>query len=109
MDVSSMKNMVVLKNLPSNIIDEAIVVLKSNKRVKKFEKIENCKFSGSENEKKNDDKYVLKEAEMLVSDYIAKIDENKKQVKKVNVKRLKTIAFISSAVAFVEFFLLFYK
>lgn len=106
MDVSSMKNIVVLKDLPSNIIDEAIVVLKSNKRVKNLEKIENCKFSGSENDKKKDSKYVLKEAEMLVSDYIAKIDENKKQVKKVNVKRLKTIAFISSAIALLECLLL---
>ncbi|MBO4293214.1 MAG: hypothetical protein J5881_02350 [Clostridia bacterium] len=106
MDVSSMKNIVVLKDLPSNIIDEAIVVLKSNKRVKNLEKIENCKFSGSENDKKKDNKYVLKEAEMLVSDYIAKIDENKKQVKKVNVKRLKTIAFISSTIALLECLLL---
>ena len=43
---------------------------------------------------------------MLVSDYIAKIDENKKPAKKVNVKRLKAVAFISSAVAFLEFLLL---
>ena len=40
MNVSNMKNMVVLKNLPSNIIDEAIVVLKSNTKVKNLEKIE---------------------------------------------------------------------
>ena len=107
MEVSSMKNMVVLKNLPSNIIEEAIVVLKSNKRVKNLEKIENCKFSGSENEKKNDDEYVLKEAEMLVSDYIDKIDENKKPVKKVNVKKLKVWAYIATTIAFLEFLLLF--
>ena len=30
MDISNMKNMVVLKNLPSNIVDEAIVILKNN-------------------------------------------------------------------------------
>ena len=106
MNVSNMKNMVILKNLPSNIIDEAIVVLKSNKKVKNLEKIENCKSSGSNSDKKNDNQYVLKEAEMLVSDYIAKIDENKKPAKKVNVKRLKAVAFISSAVAFLEFLLL---
>lgn len=106
MNASNMKNMVVLKNLPSNIIDEAIVVLKSNKRVKNLEKIENCKSSVSNNDNKNDNQYVLKEAEMLVSDYIAKIDENKKPVKKVNVKRLKAFAFFSSAVAFLEFLLL---
>ena len=40
METSNMKNMVVLKNLPSNIVDEAIIVLKSNKKVKKLQKIE---------------------------------------------------------------------
>ena len=35
MEDSKLKNMVVLKNLPSNIVDEAIIVLKSNKKVKK--------------------------------------------------------------------------
>ena len=40
MEASKMKNMVVLKNLPSNLVEEAIVILKSNKHVKKLEKIE---------------------------------------------------------------------
>lgn len=34
MDVSNMKNIIVLKNLPSNLVEEAIVVLKENKKVK---------------------------------------------------------------------------
>lgn len=106
MDDSNMKNMVVLKNLPSNIIEEAFVVLKANARVKKTEKVENFKSLDSNNDNKNDNKYFLKEAEMLVSDYIAKIEENKKPTKKNNVKRLKTVAFISSAVALLEFLLL---
>ena len=32
METSNMKNMVVLKNLPSNLVEEAIVILKSIKR-----------------------------------------------------------------------------
>ena len=45
METSNMKNMVVLKNLPSNLVEEAIVILKSSKKVKKLEKIEkNRKF-----------------------------------------------------------------
>ena len=40
METSNMKNMVILKNLPSNLVEEAIVILKSNKKVKKLEKIE---------------------------------------------------------------------
>ena len=35
MEESKLKNMVVLKNLPSNLIEEVIVILKSNKKVKK--------------------------------------------------------------------------
>ena len=102
MNVSNMKNMVVLKNLPSNIIEEAIVVLKTNTRVKKLEKIENYKTSDANNEKKNDNQYVLKEAEMLVSDYINKIEDNRKNVKKVNIKRIKLWAYISTFIAIIE-------
>ena len=40
METSNLKNMVVLKNLPSNIVDEAIIVLKANKKTKKLQKIE---------------------------------------------------------------------
>ena len=36
MEKSQMKNMVILKNLPSNLIEEAIVILKSNKYAKKW-------------------------------------------------------------------------
>ena len=37
MEASNLKNMVVLKNLPSNIVDEAIIVLKTNKKAKKLQ------------------------------------------------------------------------
>ena len=33
MDTSSLKNIVVLKDLPSNIVEEAIVVLKENQKI----------------------------------------------------------------------------
>ena len=39
MDINNMKNVVVLKDLPSNIVKEAYVVFKSNKMIKKFQKI----------------------------------------------------------------------
>ena len=53
METSKLKNMVVLKNLPSNIVDEAIIVLKANKKVKKLQKIEqNKNLISNENEKK---------------------------------------------------------
>ena len=34
METSKMKNMVVLKNLPSNMIEEAIVIFKENSKIK---------------------------------------------------------------------------
>ena len=38
MNQSGLKNMVVLRNLPSNIVEEAIVVLKANSKVKQDKK-----------------------------------------------------------------------
>ena len=37
MEENKMKNLIVLKNLPSNIIEEAFIVLKDNKKVKNIE------------------------------------------------------------------------
>ena len=53
MSQGNLKNMVVLKNLPSNIVEEAIVILKSNKKVRQVEKIEKNKTKEDfENKKK---------------------------------------------------------
>ena len=76
METSNLKNMVVLKNLPSNIVDEAIIVLKTNKKAKKLQKIEKNNKTTDNEENKKDKEYILKEAEMLVNNYISKI-ENK--------------------------------
>lgn len=35
-----LQNMIVLKNLPSNLVEEAIVVLKQNKKAKKYQYID---------------------------------------------------------------------
>ena len=79
MESSKLKNTVILKNLPSNIVDEAIIILKANKKVKKLQKIEQNKNSTSNENDKKDKEYILKEAEILVSSYISKIEnkENK--------------------------------
>ena len=50
MQANKLKNIVILKNLPSNIVEEAIVILKSNKYSKKFQMIE--KNSNKELEEK---------------------------------------------------------
>ena len=38
METSNMKNIVLLKDLPSNIIEEAIIILKSNININNIEK-----------------------------------------------------------------------
>ena len=102
MDVSKMKNIVVLKNLPSNIVDEAFVVLKSNKRVKKTEKVEKFSKVSDKKDEKKDKEYVLKEAELLVSDYISKIEDNKNLKSTKSSKKIKRWAYISTLIAVIE-------
>lgn len=107
MESSKFKNMVVLKNLPSNIVEEAIVVLKSNKKVKKLEKIEKNKSAENKIYRYKEDNYILKEAEMLISSYISRLENtNNKEIKitKTNKKyvRLKKYAYISSIIIFIQ-------
>lgn len=81
MESSDMKNMVVLKNLPSNMVEEAIIIFKENQKVREKEFIEKGnKINSVEIQTKSKD-CILKEAEMLVTDYINKI-ENKKKFEK---------------------------
>ena len=102
-----MKNIVVLKNLPSNLVDEAILILKANKNAKKLEHI--CKSSTSENEgnSKNDD-YVIKEAESVIASYISKVEKTK-PIQKQNYdfnkkyKRLKAYSIAVSIVMIIVF------
>lgn len=72
-----MKNIIVLKDLPSNIIDEAIVILKDNK-IKKREKSENAAEFMNSN--------VISEAQNVISEYIERLERPKKE--RQNEKRL---------------------
>ena len=53
--MSDMKNMIVLKDLPSNLIEEAFVVLKENKKIHKYQTVEN-KEKGKESREVKDNK-----------------------------------------------------
>ena len=92
--------MIILKNLPSNLISEAILVVKDKKQVTNYMRdaelneqrdVSNCKTSSNgiiygdmktealkkiEDIKKEDRKYVIKEAEIVVSNYIKRIEDN---------------------------------
>lgn len=113
MDTENMKNMVVLKNLPSNIVDEAIVILKPNVKLKNLDLAENkkdknkIKNQGQQNPKK----YIINEAEMIVSNYLSKLEVDKKNIAKVNkkienkYKRVRAISIILGVLFFASCFI----
>ena len=110
MEAGKLKNMVILKNLPSNLIDEAIIVLKPNKKIRKLERIEKNKSTSLEKEKK-DNKYIIKEAEMIVNEYMEKVEnKNKKEIfnKETNkkYKNIKKYAIITTIICAIQSLLL---
>ena len=103
METSKMKNMVVLKNLPSNMIEEAIVIFKENSKIKAKDVINKTNQLSQVQGKSKD--IIFKEAEMLVNDYVKRVESSKNRKifdKKINDKFLKkysvviTILFIIS-------------
>lgn len=108
MEANKLKNIVILKNLPSNLVEEAIIILKENQKIRKVKIPENTKVSQIEGEYRKDNDYVLKEAEMLVANYIKEIEEKdreeNKKSKQKNINRLQkyswgvTILFLISLI-----------
>ena len=86
MKQNQMKIMVVIKDLPSNIVDEAIIILKNNKKIKSLNTIE--KQGTEKPEKEINENYVVKEAEMVISNFISQI-EKEKHFKSFSIKQLE--------------------
>ena len=117
METSNLKNMVILKNFPSNIVEEAIIILKQSSKVKKIQKIqkiEGMKEGKNAKRKTKEKEYIVKEAEMLVNQYISKLErqqKDKKENQKIQSKYFKlkrfTIAITILAVAQLISFILF--
>jgi hypothetical protein len=107
MESSHMKNMVVLKNLPSNMVEEAIIIFKETQRVKEKEFIDKSNKRNFGEIQLKSKEYILKEAEMLVSDYINKI-ENKKYIEKSEksikqkYRKLKRYSIISTFILIIS-------
>lgn len=97
--INQMKNIIVLKDLPSNIIEEAFVILKPNKKVN-IVKTTQDKGENDANEKSSE--YIVKEAEMVINSYLANTNEQNKvrshaikQIENKYKKLRKFTAFIS--------------
>lgn len=116
MDMSNMKNMIVLKNLPSNIVEEAIVVLKENAKVKKYQYADKedkknvNKGKVKDSKQINNSEYIIKEAESVISNYISNL-ETKSPKWKNNMKKLEKkykqsvkLNFVLGFVAVISFF-----
>lgn len=102
MNMSNMKNMIVLKNLPSNLVEEAIVVLKENKKVHKYQVIDTKEVKKEETDK-TDKEYIVKEAEMLIKTYTDSLEKNSPKWKN-NIKKLEKRYRLSIKINFLLFF-----
>ena len=63
------------------------------------------------NRNNNDSEYAIKEAEMLVSEYIERVEKSEKETilnSKIN-KKLKKYAYIASVIMVLQFILLIFK
>ena len=80
MDIEKMKNMIVLKDLPSNIIEEAFIVLKKDVKVHKYDvSNSNKKDKSVKKELKDSKNFAVKEAELILREYVEKIELNKNE------------------------------
>lgn len=117
METSNLKNMVVLKSLPSNIVEEAIIILKKNIKVKEFEPQNNTEAKKPKINKENENNpkdYIVKEAEILVNNYISKMENNQKKEQlnqRINskYKKMKRYLYSIASIAIIELILLFIK
>ncbi len=112
MDKDSLKNIVVLKNLPSNIVDEAIIILKPNKKIKKPEIVDKKINNANCDKEAQNNKHVINEAEMLVNNYISKLEKSDNKINvnnnfKEKYNRLKKYAFVSSIILMMSIILHF--
>lgn len=106
MEKCKMKNVVVLRNLPSNLIEEAFVVVKSKKIAKSLERIDarNGKIDG----KNKDDGYIVREAESVLASFVSFIEKKERKNVDLGLKRrynmlkiygvLVTVAFVVAVI-----------
>lgn len=100
-----MKNIIVLKDLPSNIIDEAIVILKDNK-IKKNEK--------SDNTSEYMNTSIINEAQIVISEYIEKLERPKKERQNerkllLKYKKLQVLTILLTGMMAISFLINFIK
>ena len=106
MQKSKMKNVVVLKNLPSNLIEEAFVVVKSKKIARSLEYIDGKNGKIKSDCKESD--YIVREAESVLFSYANLVEKKEEKRENIPLKRkynmtklygaLVTLAFIVTVI-----------
>lgn len=105
MEVHHMKNMVILKDLPSNMIEEAFVVLKGNRQIHKVvETVEQKKREENKKIKVKTEDYVVKEAELIIQEYIQEVDEKEYTVRSHHKKLMQKYKKMKAATIFFSMF-----
>lgn len=103
MENNKIKNTIVLRGMASNVVDEAIVILKPHIKIKKTQVVKKIK------EKNNSKELILKEAEHIVSEYVNKIFVEEIEKTKIKlerkVKKLKIISLMFFIILIVTVFI----
>ena len=100
--MEKMRNIIRLTEVPSNIIEEAIIIFKDNKKAKSYEF--SNKFKKQNEENMEDKNYVVKEAELIISNYLEETEDKNLAVNK-KVKKWKYISACLGALLFVSIIL----
>ena len=99
--MEGLKNMIVVKNIPSNIVEEAFIIVKENLKIEKLDI-----------DKKNENKLIIKEAEDIIRSCESIIEKNKENnaIQKIEkkYKRLKMLTGIFGVLAILGTFINFF-
>ncbi len=90
MENNKIKNTIVLRGMASNVVDEAIVILKPHVKIKKTQVLNKVR------EKSTSKELILKEAENIVSEYVNRISVDQIEKAKIKLERkVKKLQIIS--------------
>ena len=99
--MEGLKNMIVVKNIPSNIVEEAFFIVKENLKIEKLDI-----------NKKIENKLIVKEAEDIIQSCESIIEKNKENnaIQKIEkkYKRLKILTGIFCVLAILGTFINFF-
>lgn len=97
---SKLKNIIVLKGMASNVVQEAIVILKPNIELDKSNYVCKNKDNNTFSDRK---KSVISEAEYVIDNYIKEIEYTSKKNKKRKIEKRYKLSKILNVILAVGF------